>query len=132
MSAYRVCLCYLLVIGCTLADYRDYKQKWIEFKVNKRITSIQTIDNIHFKYLQKVYNKQYENLAAEKQRFQLFISNHKKIDAHNKLYDLGDVTYKLKSNQFVDLSHKEFLKNYIGDSVAYKNAYKNRYFFDRY
>lgn len=84
--------------------------------------------------LQKTYNKQYENLDEEKQRFLTFVDNQKKIFRHNLLYSLGRVTYKLKSNQFADLTHKEFLKNYIGNSIVHDDErclYLHFYFMER-
>ena len=68
---------------------------------------------------QKNYNKKYENLEEETQRFLTFVDNQKKIFKHNQLHKLGSVTYKLKSNQFADLTHKEFLDTYIGDDNTY-------------
>lgn len=69
--------------------------------------------------LQKTHDKHYENLEEEKLRFLTFVDNQKKIFRHNLLYSLGRVTYKLKSNQFADLTHREFLKNYMSKSIVH-------------
>lgn len=67
----------------------------------------------------KAYNKQYENLGEENRRFNIFIDNQKKIFKHNQLYSLGDATYTLKSNEFADLTHKEFVTTYMGSVTTH-------------
>lgn len=114
MLIIHLLLCLSLAISCTTADLSDYKQNWLEFKVKKVIEAVNcnTFDDILFS--QSTYNKRYEDLAEEKVRFATFVDNQKKIFKHNRLYSLGRVTYKLKSNEFADLTHQEFVKNYIG------------------
>lgn len=64
-------------------------------------------------------------MEEENNRFITFLDNQKKINKHNQLYAVGEVTYTLKSNQFADLSHKEFLTKYVAD-----RAYGKRYLCD--
>lgn len=52
-------------------------------------------------------------------RFNIFVENQKKIYKHNRLHSLGDVTFKLKSNQFADLTHAEFLEQYVRNAVSH-------------
>ncbi|XP_055298664.1 procathepsin L-like [Sitodiplosis mosellana] len=99
MRAIRIVLCFFFLTSCIFADYSNYKENWLKFK--------------------KTFNKQYEHSEEETQRFLTFVDNQKKIFKHNLLHSLGTVTYKLKSNQFADLTHKEFLNKYIGDVITY-------------
>lgn len=68
---------------------------------------------------QKAYNKQYDSLAEEKQRFSIFVNNQKKIFKHNQLHSLGEITFKLNSNEYADLTHEEFLSKYVNDRTLY-------------
>lgn len=36
MLAIRIILCYFIAISCISADYSDYKQNWLEFKVKHK------------------------------------------------------------------------------------------------
>lgn len=46
MLAIRIILCYFIVINCISADYSDYKQNWLEFKVkHEECTSFFFISN---------------------------------------------------------------------------------------
>lgn len=70
---------------------------------------------------QKTYNKNYQHSEEEKLRFSIFVDNQKKIFRHNRLHSLGDVTFKLKSNQFADLTHAEFLKQHVRNAISLDN-----------
>ncbi|VVC28252.1 Peptidase C1A, papain C-terminal,Cysteine peptidase, asparagine active site,Cysteine peptidase [Cinara cedri] len=76
------------------------------------------------------YNKTYKNIEDELFRKKLYLKNKIVIEEHNKLYKKGQVTYKLKMNQFGDMANHErkymngfnqILKNNIDDrdSVTY-------------
>lgn len=122
MMIIQIILCCFLVINCAVADFSDYKQKWLEFKVLKHDT-LKPIFNsfIHSAlFPQKTYNKQYDSFEDENQRFKTFVDNHKKIFKHNQRHSLGDVTFILKSNQFADLTHKEFVETYIGSELTHE------------
>lgn len=113
-----------LLISCTFADHSKYKHQWHEFKVklmNKKYATVSVIVTVTPFFLfvqQKMYNKHYHTLAEEKQRFSAFVDNQKKIFKHNYRHSLGEVTYTLKSNEFADLTHKEFLSKYVGNRIV--------------
>lgn len=112
-------------ICCTFADSNNHKQKWLEFKVRVYLCLIHKNQNLFrsvltvFLFPQKTYNKQYSTLEEEKHKFITFIHNQKKIFKHNQLHSLGQVTYKLRSNEFADLTHAEFLAKYVNDRVMH-------------
>ncbi|KAK4876096.1 hypothetical protein RN001_012518 [Aquatica leii] len=66
------------------------EEKWITFKNN--------------------FRKQYSNRVEETNRLKIFNENLKTIDAHNKKYEKGLVSYTLGINQFSDLLHSEFIE----------------------
>lgn len=128
MLFFRIVLVYCLLTACSFAHFGNSKQKWLEFKVKQKKNAWVSVYCQYlyaFFFLQKTYNKQYHNLEEENNRFITFLDNQKKINKHNQLYAVGEVTYTLKSNQFADLSHKEFLTKYVAD-----RAYGKRYLCD--
>lgn len=48
----------------------------------------------HFKVWRKQFGKQYRNLVEAEEAMEKFLTNKEEIDAHNKLFDEGKVTYK--------------------------------------
>lgn len=90
-------------------------------KKTKRLRSMSFVKFLSTTFFstQKLYNKQYDSLAEEKQRFSIFVNNEKKIFKHNQLYSLDEVTFKLKSNEYADLTHGEFLSKYVNDRTTY-------------
>lgn len=62
------------------------------------------------------HNKEYDGVE-DLERMNVFLKNLEKIEAHNKLYESGQVTYKLGVNQFADLTTEEF--------VQYLNRFKH-------
>lgn len=62
-------------------------------------------------------------MAEEELKYLTFVNNHKRIYNHNQMFSRGDVTFSLKMNQFADLTHEEFRKNYIGDGIVFERKY---------
>ncbi|KAJ8667271.1 hypothetical protein QAD02_008933 [Eretmocerus hayati] len=58
------------------------------------------------------YKKSYDSTVEENYRRSVFHENQQKIDTHNKQYDLGVFSYKIKMNQFGDMLPDEY-KNYM-------------------
>nr|CAH7736094.1 unnamed protein product [Callosobruchus chinensis] len=54
------------------------------------------------------YGKTYRSLLEEKRRFEIFKSNCRTIEEHNKRYDNGEETFEMKINQFGDKTQEEF------------------------
>ncbi|XP_057658153.1 procathepsin L-like [Diorhabda carinulata] len=79
-------LILLFVIYAVVADQDN--DKWSEFK-NK-------------------YDKHYTNVVEETLRFNVFKDNLRKIDEHNKKFEAGLSTFKMKVTQFTDLTAGEF------------------------
>ncbi|XP_050293805.1 procathepsin L-like [Anthonomus grandis grandis] len=52
---------------------------------------------------QKTYNPKIEQV-----RYSIFLDNLKKVEAHNKKFDQGLVSYKMRLNKFADLTAEEF------------------------
>ncbi|KAL1131617.1 hypothetical protein AAG570_011231 [Ranatra chinensis] len=58
--------------------------------------------------LEVQHKKAYSNEDEEKERFDIFKENKKKIDEHNEKYEKGEVTWKMGLNAFSDLKPEEF------------------------
>ncbi|XP_052239158.1 procathepsin L-like isoform X2 [Dreissena polymorpha] len=67
-----------------------------------------------FETFKKVHSKQYTNELEEKTRRSIFEVNVNHIKDHNDKYAKGQKSYYLGVNQFSDLTHREFLKLYMG------------------
>lgn len=52
--------------------------------------------------------KLYSNVFEEHIRKKIYLRNKLEIIEHNKLYELGQVSFKLGLNKFSDLDHDEF------------------------
>lgn len=75
----------------------------------------------HFKIRHgKTYAIHEENL-----RMQIYAENLDKITEHNKLYELGQKTYKLSMNSFGDLLHHEFLSMMTGGKMNITKSQQN-------
>lgn len=60
------------------------------------------------------FKKVYGSEAEELEAMTRVLKNKKKIDAHNKLYDEGKVSYTLGLFQYSDLSPEQFNKQLLG------------------
>ncbi|KAK7107254.1 procathepsin L-like [Littorina saxatilis] len=69
-------------------SFAPYEETWSNFKV--------------------AYGRQYSSKAVEAYRFQTFVSNLKKIEQHNSLFQNGNTTYWMGINQFADMSVEEY------------------------
>ena len=56
----------------------------------------------------KAHGKSYESEEEERLRFTVFHVNKNMINEHNRRYELGQHSYKLKLNKFADLMTEEF------------------------
>ena len=52
--------------------------------------------------------KSYGSVEEERFRFMIFLANKERINEHNRRYELGQHSYKLKLNKFADLMTEEF------------------------
>ncbi|KAK4876481.1 hypothetical protein RN001_012903 [Aquatica leii] len=93
----------VIAVSQVTANYL-LNEKWIAFKNN--------------------FEKKYAHIAEEINRFEIFMENLKKIEAHNENYNKGLVSYTLGINQFTDLLHHEFLKQTSG-LINHKNILLN-------
>nr|QOV03092.1 cathepsin L3 [Mahanarva fimbriolata] len=60
------------------------------------------------------HKKQYKSDTEEKFRMKIFMENSHKVAKHNKLYEMGLVSYKLKINKYADMLHHEFVHTVNG------------------
>ncbi|CAD2100494.1 chabaupain 1 [Plasmodium vinckei brucechwatti] len=60
-----------------------------------------------FKYM-KEYNKKYNNMDEQLERFENFKRSHMKVQKHNEMIGKNGVTYVQKVNQYSDFSKDEF------------------------
>ncbi|XP_057658995.1 protein CTLA-2-beta-like [Diorhabda carinulata] len=65
-----------------------------------------------WKDFKSTHNKSYSD-EEDGRRFQIFKDNVEKIEAHNKKYESGEVTFKMGINKFADLTAEE-MKSYKG------------------
>jgi len=73
------------------------------------VTADQSLDEQWQQYKTK-FGKTYPNAQQDADHKQIFAANLKKIDAHNKLYNEGKVTWKMGVNQFTDMKSDELPK----------------------
>lgn len=84
-----------IVIGTQAISFFDLVQEqWTSFKIT--------------------HKKQYENEIEERFRMKIFMENSHKVAKHNKLYALGQVSYKLGINKYADMLHHEFVHTLNG------------------
>ncbi|XP_015917119.2 cathepsin L-like peptidase [Parasteatoda tepidariorum] len=69
----------------------------------------------HWELFKKVYGKRYEH-PEEFSRRLIWEKAVSDIVQHNLLADLGIYTYRKGINEYTDMSHEEFVKNFIGFS----------------
>ncbi|XKL62914.1 hypothetical protein PGB90_002747 [Kerria lacca] len=71
------------------------------------------------------FKKLYETEMEEGFRKKIFLENKRKIIIHNKLYEAGEVSYKLAMNHFGDMLHHEFTKMMNGYKRNMSKIHKN-------
>ncbi|KAK9893082.1 hypothetical protein WA026_023646 [Henosepilachna vigintioctopunctata] len=86
----------LLVVTFALSDV-EVAQEWKQFLETSK--------------------KVYQSPKEEAKRLGIFRENLKKIEAHNKIFNEGKVTYKLGVTKFTDLTPEEFLEYVHKDKV---------------
>ncbi|KAK7084158.1 Cathepsin L [Halocaridina rubra] len=67
------------------------------------------------------HGKKYNTDVEESFRMKIFTDNKHKIASHNKLYHVGQKSYKLGMNKYGDLLHNEFvatMNGFIGNSTG--------------
>lgn len=60
------------------------------------------------------HKKYYDNSNARKLKQKNFIANLRKVNAHNKLYEQGKVSWKRAIHKHSDLTEAEFVKTHCG------------------
>nr|CAH7736089.1 unnamed protein product [Callosobruchus chinensis] len=65
-------------------------------------------DQEEWKQFKIQHAKTYRSLLEEKRRFEIFKSNCRTIEEHNKRYYNGEETFEMKINQFGDMTQEEF------------------------
>ncbi|SCM04501.1 chabaupain 1 [Plasmodium chabaudi chabaudi] len=78
-----------------------------------------------FKYMKK-YNKKYENMDEQLERFENFKISHMKVKKHNEMIGKNGVTYVQKVNQYSDFSKEEF-NNYFKKFLSVPHDLKAKY-----
>nr|AAR12010.1 cathepsin L-like proteinase [Triatoma infestans] len=85
----KVAICFLAFFAISHTALHDYfPEEWLAFKAQ--------------------FGKSYKNSFEELFRMNVYKENQRKIDEHNKRYENGEVSYKLKMNHFGDLMQHEF------------------------
>ncbi|KAJ8918900.1 hypothetical protein NQ315_016802 [Exocentrus adspersus] len=85
----------VVIIGCQAVSFFDLVQEqWTSFKLT--------------------HKKNYDTEIEERFRMKIFMENAHKIARHNKLFALGQVTYKLGLNKYADMLHHEFVHTFNG------------------
>lgn len=70
-----------------------------------------TYPNLRFQLkFQKKYDKTYRSVVEYKRRMSIFEENIREYHEHNKLYELGEVTFKKGVNRFTDWTKEEFMQ----------------------
>jgi cathepsin L len=59
------------------------------------------------------HGKTYET-EEDKKRLEIFLKTKEKIATHNSRFAQGQETYEMGLNQFADMEHSEFSRNYCG------------------
>ncbi|CAG9860774.1 unnamed protein product [Phyllotreta striolata] len=78
-----------LLLGVAAVSSLEAERLWNKFKVD--------------------FQKNYQNVEEETNRFQIFQDKLREIEEHNARYDRGEVSYYLGINQFSDYTHEEYL-----------------------
>lgn len=60
------------------------------------------------------HSKSYTSFFEDGRRMSTYFENRRIIDEHNKLYDSGNVTFRMGLNEYSDLSHDEFIAQMNG------------------
>lgn len=67
------------------------------------------VEHVHeFHSFKQRHGKEYISDVEEHDRQSVFVENNKKIYASNKLYKEGKISFKSGTNEYSDISHKEF------------------------
>jgi cathepsin L len=104
-----VALSCLLAVACAFHVNSGSKSDWEQFKA--------------------AHGKVYKSQAEENYRMGIFYTNKQHIDAHNKKYETGSVTYTLKMNHFGDMLTHEFaaMVNGYNQTLRGKHAFRATY-----
>lgn len=60
------------------------------------------------------HSKRYGSFFEDGRRMNTYLENRRMIDEHNRLYDSGNVTYRMNLNEYSDLSNEEFAAHMYG------------------
>ncbi|KAK9498922.1 hypothetical protein O3M35_003463 [Rhynocoris fuscipes] len=68
------------------------------------------LDKLNFQWneFKEANNKRYSNFKEEEFRYHIYAYNSFRINLHNMMYNLGKYSYKLKMNEYGDLTASEF------------------------
>ncbi|CAD7011694.1 protein CTLA-2-alpha [Ceratitis capitata] len=76
--------------------------------VHSRYCGLGECSNESWRLYKMQFKKQYNSIAEDDHRRQIFCGNINMIDAHNERYKRGEVTFEMGVNQFADLTSEEF------------------------
>lgn len=65
-----------------------------------------------FEEFKTKYDRAYTGVDDEK-RFKIFVENCEKIDKHNKLYERGEVSFRMGINRYGDMTYDEIIRMHV-------------------
>jgi len=104
----RIFLTLTLVVF-TLADDLGLEQEWSKYKTS--------------------FGKNYETSEEEAIRREIWSTHHDYIHQHNKAYAIGETTFFLAENEFMDMHNDEFVK--VMNGYQGRNGHSNALLFER-
>ncbi|XP_060071114.1 procathepsin L-like [Ylistrum balloti] len=110
-------LCFLLPIVSALPNVREWYQL---SQAQQDVPTDLSPYDVKFLEFQRKYNKVYPTVQEEFRKFEIFKTNIKIIEEHNKLYVSGLKKFFLGASQFTDMDSEEFSK-WVGMSFMRKS-----------
>lgn len=77
-------------------------------------SALSKVDRETFRHWRKQFDKVYRSQAEEREAMENFLKNRDNIEAHNKLYNQGKVSYEKGLNEHSDLSPQQMRKHLLG------------------
>jgi len=99
----------LALVAFTLATDLGLEQEWSKYKTS--------------------FGKNYATTEEEAIRRQIWTNHRDYIQQHNKAYAIGETTFFLAQNEFMDMHHDEFVK--VMNGYQGRNSPSNTLIFDR-
>ncbi|XP_044761038.1 trophozoite cysteine proteinase-like [Coccinella septempunctata] len=90
-------------------QFSDWTQEEFKDFVNKGLIPCEDADILRrWEDFKRKFNKSYQSITETEERFNIFKSNVRMIDEHNRLYKLGKFSYLMGINQFADWTNEEY------------------------